>query len=397
MDNIITVMTILILADTEFTNDPRIIRQAASLQNNSFSVVVLCLKMNGENDVGEIQGITYQRFYDSKIHDIKAVSYHQHICDSILEQFEFDCVHCHNESMLNIAVMMKKRKPVPIIYDSHELFHAWPLNVSSKCFSIRIKSIVIRHWAIRREKHNSRYIDYCITVCDSLADNLWKYFKLRERPLVVRNIPQFTEIKSKSNILREYFNIPKQTKILVFIGIHIYPKTLNLEQVIDEVKNKENLALLFITTFNEGKRAIENYADSVGAQNVFFHEAIHPDEIPNYLSSADVGLVPTWNKKDLSYWYALDNKLFEYILAGIPVLATRQPEYVKIVEQYSVGICVNPDLNGDYRRGLIDILNNYQYYIEKNEHIRKILNWENEVETFIDFYKQIRPDVEKCS
>lgn len=153
-------MRVLILADTEYTNDPRIIRQAASLQNNSFSVVVLCLKMKGENDVGEIQGITYQRFYDSRIHDIKAATYHQHICDSIFAQFEFDCVHCHNESMLNIAVMLKKRKPVPIIYDSHELFHAWPLNVSSKSFSIRIKSIVIRRWAIRREKHNSRYTSF---------------------------------------------------------------------------------------------------------------------------------------------------------------------------------------------------------------------------------------------
>ncbi|HOY37840.1 MAG TPA: glycosyltransferase [Bacteroidales bacterium] len=382
-------MRVLILADTEYTNDPRIIRQAASLQNNSFSVVVLCLKMKGENNTGEIQGVTYQRFYDSQIHDIKAVTYHQQICDSILEQFEFDCVHCHNESMLNIAVMLKKRKPVPIIYDSHELFHAWPLNVSSKSFSIRIKSIVIRRWAIRREKHNSRYIDYCITVCDSLADNLWKYFKLRERPLVVRNIPQFTEIKSKPNILREYFNITEQTKILVFIGIHIYPKTLNLEQVIDEVKNRENLALVFITTFNEGKSAIENYAVSVGADNVYFHEAIPPGQIPNYLSSADVGLVPTWNKKDLSYWYALDNKLFEYMIAEIPVLATQQPEYTNIVDQYCIGVCVNPDIKGSYAEGFNQITRNYSLYHENIVKSKQILNWENEEKKFLYFYQNL--------
>ncbi len=383
-------MTILILADTEFTNDPRIIRQAASLQTNSFNIVVLCLTMKGENNVGEIQGIAYQRFYDSRIHDIKAATYHQHICDLILAQFEFDCVHCHNESMLNIAVMLKKRKPVSIIYDSHELFHAWPLNVSSKSFSIRIKSIVIRRWAIRREKRNSRYIDYCITVCDSLADNLWKYFKLRERPLVVRNIPQFTEIKSKSNILREYFNIPKQTKILVFIGIHIYPKTLNLEQVIDEVKNKENLALVFITTFNEGKSAIENYAVSVGAENVYFHQAIHPAEIPNYLSSADVGLVPTWNKKDLSYWYALDNKLFEYMIAEIPVLATQQPEYVNIVDRYRIGICVNPDRPESYIDGCYQLLNNYSFYLNNIIKTKQVLHWGSEEKKFLYFYENLK-------
>ena len=48
--------------------------------------------------------------------------------------------------------------------------------------------------------------------------------------------------------------------------------------------------------------------------NIYFHPAVKPAEICSYLSGADVGLVPTWNKHNLSYWYALDNKLFEYTI-----------------------------------------------------------------------------------
>ncbi len=390
-------MQILILSDTEFTNDPRIIRQAEALMCHGYQTTVLCLNHPQKPEKGSVQGVEYLRFYDSRIHDIKQREYHRAIATEICKQFNFSVIHCHNEALLHIAVLIKRKTGRKIIYDSHELFHAWPLNIGSGGLWLRLKSNVVRQMAVWREKRNSRHIDYCITVCDSLADNLKQYFSLQKRPVVIRNIPAYPGDIVKTELLRKKFSIDNDTKILVFIGAHIYKNSLNLEQVIDEIRAMPNLALVFICADDSGKKAIENHAIQSGANNVFFHPLIEPHEISSYLASADVGLVPTWNKKDLSYWYALDNKLFEYILAGIPVLATRQPEYVKIVEQYSVGICVNPDLNGDYRRGLIDILNNYQYYIEKNKHIRKKLNWENEVETFIDFYKQIRPDVEKCS
>lgn len=390
-------MHILILADTEFTNDPRIIRQAAALLGRGYEATVLCLKHSEKPEKGSVQGVEYLRFYDARIHDIKQKAYHKLIAHEICTQFSFDIIHCHNEALLHIAVLIKSQTERKIIYDSHELFHAWPLNISSGGLWLRLKSSIVRQLAVWREKRNSRHIDYCITVCDSLADNLKKYFSLQQRPVVIRNIPEYPGDILKTKLLRQKFSIADDTKILVFIGAHIYKNSLNLEQVIDEIKAMPNLALVFICADDSGKKAIENYAQQSGASNVYFHPLIEPHEISSYLASADVGLVPTWNKKDLSYWYALDNKLFEYILAGIPVLATRQPEYVKIVEFYIAGICVNPDINGDYRRGLSDILNNYQYYIEKNKHIRKKLNWENEVETFIDFYKQIHSDVENCS
>jgi glycosyltransferase involved in cell wall biosynthesis len=114
------------------------------------------------------------------------------------------------------------------------------------------------------------------------------------------------------------------------------------------------------------------------------------NEIPFYLSSADAGLVPTWNKKDLSYWYALDNKLFEYLVSGIPVLATQQPEYRQIVEKYTIGVCVNPENKNAYLDGFWEILNRKDVFRTNVRKATLELNWEKESLKLLGFYKILR-------
>jgi len=45
----------------------------------------------------------------------------------------------------------------------------------------------------------------------------------------------------------------------------------------------------------------------------------------------------------LSYYYSLPNKLFEYIMAGVPIVGSAFPEIQKIIETYDIGMTVNPD------------------------------------------------------
>ena len=54
------------------------------------------------------------------------------------------------------------------------------------------------------------------------------------------------------------------------------------------------------------------------------------------------GLAP-FQALSVSYLYTLPGKLFEYIQAGVPVIATALPEIRKVVEGYGVGICVEDD------------------------------------------------------
>lgn len=385
---------VLMLLDNPFTNDNRVKREIETLCENGFEVNLIAIKNGVSPDVETLYGAKIERLLSTELFDIKNNKYKTQIV-SILENRDFDLIHCHDQEMLNIAVHIKKlrnkRKQTsfPIIYDSHELFHYWPLNVSNyNSLPILIKSFLVRKFQIRREKKNVKYVNHFITVNNSLANNLKEYFNLHQLPIVLRNIPDL-ETPVKNNTLRQTFKIKDTTKILVFIGANIYPKTLNLEQVITEFSNQKNIALVFIAKKNKFQKEIQNYADAKKAKNIYFHDLITPEKINQVLSSADVGLVPTWNKKDLSYWYALDNKLFEYLMAEIPTLATKQPEYINVVEKYNIGICVNPDKKNAYIQGFKSIISNDLLYKEQLINTKKMLNWNLEKTNLVTLYKSL--------
>jgi len=94
-----------------------------------------------------------------------------------------------------------------------------------------------------------------------------------------------------------------------------------------------------------------------------------------------------------NYVTALPIKLFEYMAAGLPVIASNFPILRKIVEGNNCGICVDP-LNS------AEIASAIQYLMEHKEKSKKMgengrqavlqkYNWEKESEKLTKFYKDI--------
>ncbi len=384
-------MTVAVLLDNPFTNDRRVLREVETLAEEGWEVLVYCVK-DSRLPLQETPG-KYRiiRIFGNDIYDMKKTRRLGRYCPVILENTPA-VVHCHDQHMLQLGKMLKKRNPgLILVYDSHELFHAWPLNLSR--FNdpfLFLKSWAVRKLQVIREKRNARFADAFITVNAGIAEILFRYFGKRHHPVVLRNTPALQDYTPRPDYFRSLYGLDPDCRILVFIGSAVYMKTLNLEQVIRETDGMAHIALLIIAGEQGGKADLQHWVRSQGYRHVFFHPKLEPEAIGDALASCDVGLVPTWNKKDLSYWYALDNKLFEYIMSGIPVLATAQPEYRAIVETYRVGLCVDPDRPGDYARGLSHILDNYEYYMEPLRHARQDLNWANEKEKLTGLYRQFR-------
>lgn len=382
---------VLMLLDNPFTNDRRVKREALALIEKGYKVQIICTKEKNLPEKEIEERIEIFRLLDLAIFDPKKVFEHKKWAKKIIESFEFDILHAHDQTMLNMGALIKKMIPaVPFIYDSHELFHSWPINSSNfESKLLMIKSVLVRKYFIKRELSNSKYIDHLVTVNKSLADNLKDYFNLNKSITVIRNCPEFAITHTKTNILRDKFNIPSEKKILVFIGANIYLNSLNMEQVFQEFKNRTDIEVVVISSFNDHSRQVMKYVENNGIKNVHFHDKVKPEQINEYLSSADVGVVPTWNKSDLSYWYALDNKLFEYIQARIPVLATAQPEYVNIIEAENCGVCIDADQKDAYINGFDKIISNYEFYHKNTETAAKNLSWENEKVHIQNLYNRI--------
>lgn len=383
-------MNVGMLVDNAFTDDQRVFRAASSLARKGFDLTVLAVQGPGLPEAESVDGVRIRRVFSPATFDVKRPSYLRSQAQRWAAE-RFSVLHCHDHWMLHLGVQIKRLCPETIlIYDSHELFHRWPLNLAQDIdWFMKFKSIVVRKYLVWRERANARHLDYLITVNESIAQQLGEYFRLRTQPLVIRNVPALESYRSAGQLIRERFGIPVNHKVLVFIGAFLHARTLNVEAVIDEVGNAPELALVLISGEGSTKEEVVAHVQRRGYKNIFFHPRLAPGDIIAHLSSCDVGLVPTWNPGDLSYWLALDNKLFQYIMAELPVLATAQPEYRKVVERYGVGVCVNPDRPGAYLEGLRTIIGSYAPFKENVRRAKMVLNWELEQHTLLEFYRKL--------
>jgi glycosyltransferase involved in cell wall biosynthesis len=105
-------------------------------------------------------------------------------------------------------------------------------------------------------------------------------------------------------------------------------------------------------------------------------------ELINYTAGADIGVSLIENISK-SYYYALPNKLFEYIMSNIPVLISDLPQMKKIVDDYNVGRYVTLEDKSSLEKVLSEMLNesnSIEQYKINAEKASKELNWQKEFE-----------------
>jgi glycosyltransferase involved in cell wall biosynthesis len=97
----------------------------------------------------------------------------------------------------------------------------------------------------------------------------------------------------------------------------------------------------------------------------------------------------------LNHKYSLPNKLFEYLHAGVPVLASRLIEQEKIISQYDVGTFID-DHNPEHMARKIkeifgdpELLNRWK---QNTRRVREELNWETESKIVTDIFKQVEKE-----
>lgn len=218
--------------------------------------------------------------------------------------------------------LVSKIKRIPLIYDSHELFCEVPELQSSP---LKQKLwLMLERFIVPRLKH-------CMTVNDSIA----KIFETKYGSpfTVVRNISDADkDFKPKS---RADLGIDPHKAMLIMQGAGINIDR-GAEELIDAMVFVEE-AVLYIIGGGDVWPVLERKVMEKNLQDrVRLIGKLPRQQLLNYTHNADVGLSID-KDTNLNYHFSLPNKLFDYIQAGTPVLASRLPELERIITGYNIG------------------------------------------------------------
>jgi len=363
-----------------FTNDSRVLKENISLQNAGYSVGVVSLHESPLEEFEDIQKIPVHRV------KLKSRGWSKHKLVQLLKYIEFAyCVirkyknshilHCNDLGALPIGVIIKKyfNRHISIVYDAHEYeTEIYGLNGLEK----KLKQML--------EKWMINYADKVITVSDSIANEYANMYNI-EKPSLVLNTPPYKDIQKK-DIFRETLGIKDEQAIFLYQGGLFSGR--GLEVIIETFKQlvNDNNVIVFM-----GYGPLETFIKNVSKKytNIYFHPAVFPDVLLEYTSSADFG-ISTIKDSCLSYRYCLPNKLFEYFMAGIPVIVSNLYEMKKIVQNYGVGIVSKENTVQGLEDAIKEVVKLNQDDLNNNiQKVKKIYNWEEQEKMLLKVYKEL--------
>lgn len=218
---------------------------------------------------------------------------------------------------LPACYLVSRLKGVSLVYDSHEYFTEVP-ELSGRRF---VRSIWrgIERCLLPSVKHS-------YTVCRSIADAYNGKYGMSMK--VVRNLPPARKEETRSR------DLPDSGHVIIYQG------TLNAGRGLDlMIRAMQYLEGFRFRIFGDGPVFSElvRLRDrlDVGGR-VEFMGRIPFGVLGEHTRRASLGISLEENA-GLNYYYALPNKLFDYIQAQIPVLVSDLPEMRSIVEQYGIG------------------------------------------------------------
>ncbi len=273
--------------------------------------------------------------------------------------------------------LISKLKSSNLVYDSHELFCEVPelqTNPTKKKIWKRLEQ-----WIFPKLKH-------VFTVNDSIAKIYTDEYKVDVK--VVRNIPLLSsqskiQVQSKANL-----GLPGDKRIIVLqgAGINIDRGAEEAVQAMQYVKD----AILLIIGSGDVIEVLKQMVDELSLQDkVKFIGKVPFEKLLQYTHHADLGL--TLDKDtNINYRYSLPNKLFDYIHAGVPVLASDLIEIKNIILQYAIGDCIDnhePQHIADKINHILSDEETLQLWKKNTKIAAANLNWEKEEQQLIAVYK----------
>lgn len=336
---------VVMLAVSALRIDPRVERSARALVSAGYRVTVICPDIS--DPPLKAQPLDWGPGIEFRILGWEAASY--------IDQFPWLngrlmyeaaityrplAFHCHDLTTALAGLAAARQVGAACVCDFHEWFSE---NVSWD----RVKEAYVPHPKGRRHIYKLsealaiRRADEIITVCDSIARELERKSLGRRRINVIRNIPPLNTDEGAWEPLRDSLGVDAGQFLVLWSG-GTGPTRL-LEPIIESLVYAPDVAFAIrgpsLDLFGAGYR---ERARKAGVESrLYLLPPVRSRDVVAAARGADAGV---WSLPNLckNFYYALPNKIFEYMAAGLPFAGAAFPEVKAIADRYAVGVTFDP-------------------------------------------------------
>lgn len=330
----------------------RVDRSARTLHEAGYEVVLIAIKDDATPSFEERPGYTVKRvtLTSRKLpgkYGLRIVRFAEAIVRTFTAAWRenADVYNPRDAEPLLVAHLAAALRGAIVVYDSDEL-----------CLD-RNKPFTSKPWwrflMFRFERHYARKSAAVITTDHGRADILVERYKI-ERPTVVLNVPDVFDKLEPDLEFRERA-LGGRKHLLLYQGVLIenrgIPEMMRAMRLLPDCR----LALVgYGHKEDEYKQILAQEGLEDGVQ---FFDAVPFERLMRYTAAADVGMIPLI-ASCLSYRYAAPNKLFEYMMAGLPVVVSDLPDMALVVNSEQVGTLIgdptSPESIATATRALLD-------------------------------------------
>lgn len=273
-----------------------------------------------------------------------------------------DAVHAHDRNTLELAASEARRRDVPYVYDSHELW-------SGRRLPGRASPLADER-ATRRETALARGAAAVLTVSDGIAE-----------VLSGRGLPDVRVVRNTFEMAGAAADgpLPKELQALVYAG-RIGPGR-DLETLVRVPELVPGRRVLLVGPADPSYRLPSPLAEGVSLEPA--REVDEVDEVYRRGGAAAVTLASGSANHEL----ALPNKLFHAVRAGVPVVAADLPEIRRTVLRYGFGELYRPGDATSLAAATLRVARRLPELTAASRAARAELSWEHDAAVLVEVYR----------
>lgn len=199
-----------------------------------------------------------------------------------------------------------------------------------------------------------------VAVTEHMRDDLIRLFGVpREKTLA---LPNGVNLQRFSNgcareVARQQLGLASEARVIVYTG---QPnKEKGVDVLVRAAALLKNVTAVIVGGDAAEKDRLRQLRQETGAENVILVDHVPPADVTLYLTAANVLVMPHSAKVIESAKYTCPLKLFEYMAAGVPIVASDLPSVREVIRHGENAWLVKPDDPYALAQGIHSILDNH--------------------------------------